>query len=389
MDNQFKLGIEILQALKNAGYEAYFVGGAVRDYVRGTQIHDIDLATSATIAQMKEIFPKTIHVGMNHDTLIIRYKGKSFETTTFRRKYESEPLSLETDLKYRDFTMNAMAMDDTFQLIDPWHGQAHIKQKRIAAVGDATTRIGEDPLRILRAFRFMSETSFSIDKETMKALQANRHLLTDVAVERMLVEWEKILIGHDVNEVVQKIYTSQIHQYIPGFKNNPQLFAYLLNKMQWINELAEMVAYLHIRDGDISISQWVTEWKASNAVKQKANELVSFINMMSVQGMTSWVLYQINPVYIESFVRICQVLNMDEAISVELLHKKKTQLVIQHRDDLAFQPLDIVQLFPTYPKGRWIGASMKKIEYEVVMGKLENDYEKIKEWILCHPPEIN
>lgn len=136
MKEPFLSAVPLLTEIEHAGYEAYFVGGAVRDLLLDREIADVDIATSATPEEIKAIFPKTIDVGIEHGTIVVLFKGRTFEVTTFRAESEYEDYrrpsgvqfirSLEEDLKRRDFTMNAIAMDKSGQLFDPFHGKQAI-----------------------------------------------------------------------------------------------------------------------------------------------------------------------------------------------------------------------------------------------------------------------
>lgn len=192
MNKLFQIGKEIIHILQQHGFEAYFVGGAVRDYLLCEPIHDVDITTSAFVQDIIDLFPEVIPVGIQHGTVIIRHQGESFEVTTYRKSSKTnEPLSLNSDLLSRDFTMNAIAMTKEFELIDDVQGQQHITQRKIQAVGNPHDRIIEDPLRILRAFRFVSIYGFQIEDGTMEAIKQQAHLLQHVAIERMLIEWKK------------------------------------------------------------------------------------------------------------------------------------------------------------------------------------------------------
>lgn len=146
MKPPFRQALGIIQRLKQHGHEAYFVGGAVRDLLLGRPIGDVDIATGALPEEVMAIFPKTIDVGSKHGTVVVVHEGKAYEVTTFRtdgdyedyRRPESVTFvrSLEEDLKRRDFTMNAMAMDEHGTVIDPFGGQEAIEKRIIAQYGN-------------------------------------------------------------------------------------------------------------------------------------------------------------------------------------------------------------------------------------------------------------
>ncbi len=157
---EFKRALPILNTLKDAGYEAYFVGGSVRDTLLGLPIHDVDIATSAYPEEVKQIFNKTVDTGIEHGTVMVLDHGEGYEITTFRtestyqdyRRPEKVEFvrSLQEDLKRRDLTINALAMDAAGEIIDLFDGLTDLKMKVIRAVGDPNERFNEDALRMMR-----------------------------------------------------------------------------------------------------------------------------------------------------------------------------------------------------------------------------------------------
>src|SRR5690606_5123182 len=201
----------------------------VRDLLMNKPIDDVDIATSATPEEIKNIFDKTVDVGIEHGTILVLYGGESYEITTFRtegnyvdyRRPESVSFvkSLEEDLSRRDFTMNAIAMTKEGNIIDPFHGMEDIKNKIIRSVGNPENRFSEDALRMLRAVRFVSQLGFEMEAETNKALAKLAHLLEHIAVERKLIEFGKLLIGEYKTKALQLFVDSGLYRYVPLFIN--------------------------------------------------------------------------------------------------------------------------------------------------------------------------
>ena len=168
----FEQAKPLLEQLEHHGYQAYYVGGCVRDYLMERPIHDIDITTSATPDEVEALFDKTIPVGKEHGTINVVYQGENYEITTFRAEAEytdhrrpSEVYfvrELYEDVKRRDFTMNALAMDTDYQLHDYFNGRADIQHKLIRTVGEAQERFDEDALRILRGLRFQAQLGLSL-----------------------------------------------------------------------------------------------------------------------------------------------------------------------------------------------------------------------------------
>ena len=202
MNKAFRQGIEIIERLEENGHEAYFVGGFVRDTLMDRVIGDIDIATSATPEEIQAIFPKTVDVGAEHGTIIVvSSEEESYEVTTFRtdgnytdNRHPDEVIfvkSLEEDLKRRDFTMNAIAMNKVGKILDPFDGEKDINRKVIRTVGKATDRFKEDALRMLRAVRFASQLSFSLEADTFLGIQKDKALLANVSIERKTIRSEE------------------------------------------------------------------------------------------------------------------------------------------------------------------------------------------------------
>lgn len=206
---------QVLRRLESAGYQAYVVGGCVRDLLVGRVPDDWDMTTSARPEETMAVFAgHSFPTGLQHGTVTVRWGGQSFEITTFRcegpymdkRHPSTVSFSQELceDLKRRDFTMNAMAMDVNGCLTDLYSGQEDLKRGIIRCVGDPDTRFGEDALRIMRALRFSAQLGFAIAPETAQAIRRNRELLRCIAVERIRLEMDKLLCGKNAAAVLRE-----------------------------------------------------------------------------------------------------------------------------------------------------------------------------------------
>lgn len=193
----------IIDTITQAGYEAYAVGGCVRDSILGREPDDWDITTSATPMQVKELFRRTIDTGIQHGTVTVMLEKEGFEVTTYRidGKYEDSrhpkevifTLSLEEDLKRRDFTINAMAYNEKDGIIDLFGGMEDIKNKRICCVGDSIARFSEDALRIMRAVRFSAQLGYAIEEKTAAAIKELAPTLKNISAERIQVELVKLV----------------------------------------------------------------------------------------------------------------------------------------------------------------------------------------------------
>lgn len=196
---------DIIEELMSHGYEAYAVGGCVRDMVLGREPEDWDITTSATPIDVKRIFRRTVDTGILHGTVTVLVDKDHYEVTTYRLdgKYEDSrhPMqvsftsSLYEDLKRRDFTINAMAYNEKEGFVDLFGGMEDLKKGLIRCVGSAEERFDEDALRILRALRFSAQLGFTIEEATWEAIKDRCENLRKISAERIRVELTKLLIS--------------------------------------------------------------------------------------------------------------------------------------------------------------------------------------------------
>ena len=196
---------EIIEVLEGAGYEAFAVGGCVRDAVLGRVPADWDITTSAMPEEVKALFSRTIDTGIQHGTVTVMKDHVGYEVTTYRIDGEYEDArhpkevsftsNLVEDLKRRDFTINAMAYNDRVGIVDEFDGIGDLENKIIRCVGEPKERFGEDALRILRAVRFSAQLGFGIDEATKEAMKALAKNLEKISAERIQVELVKLLVS--------------------------------------------------------------------------------------------------------------------------------------------------------------------------------------------------
>ena len=215
--------LEIIRTLNRAGFEAYIVGGCVRDSLLGRSPKDWDVTTSARPEDVKALFPHTFDTGIKHGTITVRLGGESYEVTTYRvdgyysdhRRPDQVAFSsnLKEDLLRRDFTINAMAFHPESGLVDMYQGLQDLEQGVVRCVGNAADRIQEDALRMLRAVRFSAQLGFSIDPVTYRAIGILKGLIQYVSWERIRDEMTKILIS-DHPEAIRLLVDTGLMQYI-------------------------------------------------------------------------------------------------------------------------------------------------------------------------------
>ena len=195
----------IIDTITEAGFEAFAVGGCIRDSILGREPNDWDITTSAKPQQVKELFRRTIDTGIAHGTVTVMLDKEGFEVTTYRIDGEYEDSrhpkevtftsNLIEDLKRRDFTINAFAYNDSVGLVDAFEGMKDIENGVIRCVGNAMERFSEDALRILRAIRFSAQLGYTIEESTKRAITALADNLRHISAERIQVELTKLLVS--------------------------------------------------------------------------------------------------------------------------------------------------------------------------------------------------
>ena len=225
LPSEFQKALPILKKIKKAGYEAYFVGGSVRDVLLDRPIHDVDIATSSYPEETKQIFKRTVDVGIEHGTVLVLEKGGEYEITTFRTEevyvdYRRPSQvnfvrSLEEDLKRRDFTVNAFALNEDGEVIDLFHGLDDLDNHLLRAVGLASERFNEDALRIMRGLRFSASLNFDIETTTFEAMKKHASLLEKISVERSFIEFDKLLLAPYWRKGMLALIDSHAFNYLP------------------------------------------------------------------------------------------------------------------------------------------------------------------------------
>lgn len=228
----------VINKLIENGFEAYAVGGCVRDTILGRNPEDWDITTSAKPEEVKKLFRRTINTGIQHGTVTVMLDKEGFEVTTYRIDGEYEDnrhpksveftTNLEEDLKRRDFTINAMAYNQIEGLVDKFHGMEDLKKGRISCVGNPEDRFDEDALRMLRAVRFSGQLGFQIDGSTREAIIKKAGNLDKISAERIRTELNKLLISQGADQLKEAYLTGMTKIILPEFdqmcetnQNNP------------------------------------------------------------------------------------------------------------------------------------------------------------------------
>ncbi|AXI39990.1 CCA tRNA nucleotidyltransferase [Bacillaceae bacterium ZC4] len=392
MKAEFVEAIPIIEQLNEHGHEAYFVGGSVRDLLLNRKIGDIDIATSAKPDEIQKIFPKTIDVGVQHGTVIVLHNGKPYEVTTFRTEGEYEEYrrpkyvrfvsSLQEDLKRRDFTINALAMDKNGRILDYVNGMEDLENRMIRTVGDPYERFSEDALRMLRALRFVSQLSFRLEEKTLQAITVWHKLLQNISIERITAEFEKLLAGASANDAIQLLTLTNVYQHMPGLKQKKEqlnkLLRYPMHNLCKREEYWTVLLFvLETDDGE----SFMRNWKLPRRVIKKVCRHLELLNCLFEKDWTAFLLYKTGLEDALQLERIRQVLQKEKnEEAIQKLQKSYEQLPIHSRKELAVTGNDILNIVPKKP-GKWVEEYLTLVEQQVVNGLIENNSGEIKEWL--------
>ena len=219
----------ILDKLCENGYEAYIVGGCVRDHLMGLVPHDYDITTSALPCDVKKIFKHTVDTGIQHGTVTVILNKAGYEITTYRidgeykdNRHPEEVVftdRLSGDLSRRDFTINAIAYNPIKGYVDLFGGREDIENKLIRGVGEPARRFQEDALRMMRAVRFSAQLNFSIEKDTLEALKKNADLIKNISIERIREEFFKLLLSKHNERLDILLSSGMTEHFLPEILN--------------------------------------------------------------------------------------------------------------------------------------------------------------------------
>lgn len=374
-NKKFNSAINILEKFNEAGYEAYFVGGCVRDYLLNDDFSDIDITTNALPDEVKKIFRKSIDTGIQHGTVTILINGDSFEVTTFRTEDDyidhrtPEKVEFVSDLKEdldrRDFTINAMALDSKGELYDYHCGEKDLRNKIIKTVNNPNERFFEDALRMLRAFRFSSKLGFEIEENTLKAIKNNAELIKFVSIERMVNEFRKLLTGKGNKRSLELLLDSKLNNYIPFLDEISKIIDF--SNYNFCQSL-----YILSNINDISFEK-LKELKLSNKeIKQvKIYEKINKDFFSNVPLEIILYNYDIKDVaFIASYSKYY---DMEDI--------KKIKLPIESFNDIAITSMEIISIIDK-PAGPWIKEIIKKLEEDILLSKIDNRRKDILDFLI-------
>lgn len=372
----------ILARIEEAGFEAYFVGGCVRDTILHDPIHDIDIASSAYPSEIKQIFHKTVDTGIEHGTVMILDHGQGYETTTFRTEsgYQdyrrpdkvSFVRSLAEDLKRRDFTINALAMKEDGTVIDLFDGLGDLKRHLIRAVGDPQARFHEDALRMMRAVRFASKLDFDIDQTTLQGIHDHAALLEKIAVERIQVEFEKLLMGQNPARGLKTFLSTKLYAYCPGLKNQAEVLQQLAAKDQWGLEhvdsaWAALTWPMHLSLNDQT--KFLKSWKLSNQLIKNVNAINQFLDDLAQGQANNLSLFKCGRYNLVCAIETAKLLGL--AVDEQQLLTAYQNLPIKDSHELAINGGQLLKATAIKP-GPQLGQLIKQLTNAVIEGRVAN-----------------
>lgn len=385
----------ILSSLNNCGFEAYTVGGCVRDLIMGKSPHDWDITTSATPDQVQKVFSgySVIPTGIKHGTVTVILDKIPFEITTFRidgsyldsRHPEDVTFStnLIEDLKRRDFTINAIAYHPQTGIVDPFDGQEDIQNKIIRTVGNPAQRFSEDALRIMRAIRFSAVLGFEINSETADSLDTHKHLLENIAAERIGDELNKLLCSGNAAAALNKYFavlSPRLFGSCPTFTFDISVFNSInLVPCQLSLRLAAFIAGAsHIFDADTVClgKSFFSHLKYDNKTRRKTTVLLSNLHRNITPDRISirHIIRDIGADAVQDIIKLKSALQSD---NLSLLESSQNILsaILQdgdccHLNDLAINGIDLVSEFNL--NGAGIGNALNTLLDAVIEDKCPN-----------------
>ena len=387
----FVSALPVLQTLKEAGHEAVFVGGSVRDLVLGKEISDVDIATSATPEEVKSLFSHTVDVGIEHGTVLVLHHHDSYEVTTFRTEGTYQDFrhpdsvtfvrSLEEDLMRRDFTINALAVNDKEEIVDYFNGIEDLDRGIIRCVGNPMERFNEDALRMMRAVRFAGQLGFTIESDTFNAIRSLKANLERVAVERMKVEFEKMILSPHRALAFKAFVESELYHSCPDFKEAKETLlkigAFPLEKLT-ITQAWILFAYYEQLTVP-QIRKVLKDWKSSN--EQISTILTGYQTLLArlEKEWDAFLAYECpEGLAIEVEQLLPGIGHKEQLVDLEEVYQ---QLPIRSMKDIQIDGFGVKEALGLEKMGPIIGEVLQALQTEILSGRLHNENADIVSWI--------
>lgn len=377
--------------LERHGYEAVIVGGAVRDSLLGRDPGDVDVATEAEPHIVKKIFQKTADVGIDHGTVMVLHPDDPVEVTTYRtestysdhrRPDEVQFVkSLKEDLKRRDFTMNALAINSAGHVIDYFSGKADIQNRIIRCVGNPEERFSEDALRMLRAIRFASQLNFEIENQTLKAICKLAHSITFIAVERIKVELDKIFLGNHPEIGMRLLKETTLALHLPVL--NKERFTENLLLWRHFKALGNSAygwAFINLISGGNSTEDLARGYKLSNAEKRTIQAIANAVQIRQQAIWSPLNYYHFSEETIKAAEFYTSILKPSvQQITDEDLIEGFRNLPIHDRSEIVVNGNDLIS-WSGQRGGPWVKQWLNRLEEAIILKEVMNDREEIRDW---------
>ncbi|MFS0786774.1 CCA tRNA nucleotidyltransferase [Shouchella sp. 1P09AA] len=353
--------IACLRELNEAGHEAYLVGGAVRDLLLKRDVHDYDIATSASPQQIEAYFKKTFRINERFQTVSVHLHTVQVEISTFKGT------SLVEDLQARDFTINSLAMTASGDVIDYTNGQKDL-QACILRAYQPDIVFQADPLRVLRAARFISDLGFSVDDQTVRACIDALPLFSTIARERIAHEWLGVLKGTHKGEAGSFLQYIHLEQVLPSLRLNETIYQYLhrLSSVVWDTDERAWAEYSVL----VGSEHVISSFPVSNQLKKQVKQRYGFFQERQRSNWTPWMLYRAGVSVAFDVERMRQGRDWP-SLSRTQLKEAHDELAIHSKDELAITGADLLEQTAAKP-GPWIKEKLEELEKGVVEGVLEN-----------------
>ena len=379
----------IIESLKEHGFEGFAVGGCVRDSLLKKTPTDWDITTDALPEDMKKIFKKTFDTGIAHGTVTVLMDGVGYELTTYRidgnysdgRHPDSVSFSknLSEDLCRRDFTVNAMAYSHNKGIVDLFGGRKDLQNGIIRAVGDAKKRFDEDALRMLRAVRFAAQLGFKIDDDTFAAIKEKAKLLSNVSKERIFVELNKSLCG-DFAQNIKMVYTSGLYRYIGKefAKLDESIYDFYPRKFPNKKHMYWAVFLENIENVE-AVKKILFELKSDNATRNNTYLLVKELKnpLPSSDKDIRWSLHRIGPDLFYDYIEILKTdkKNKDILDKIDTIENRYS-LILKENHAYEISMLDITGkdlMDIGISKGPKIGEVLEFLLKKVIENPMNNE----------------
>lgn len=379
---EWQSAFDVVQALQVKGYEAVIVGGAVRDLLLQRVVNDVDVATSALPQQVKQVFTKTVDVGIAHGTILVTDFACPIEVTTYRTDGEYSDhrrpdnvqfvRSLKEDLQRRDFTINALALTADKEIIDYYQGQQDLAQQLLRAVGEPSQRFREDALRMLRAARFASQLNFTVEQQTFMAINEQAKSINAIAIERIKIELDKLWQGVNVASGVALLENTGLGAKLIG--------NFSAQQWQCYEAKDALTGWLYFAQHNRTrLEEILQGYRFANAEKRFIRQGLEALDSLVAGGWQAWHYYRYDGAVLEAARHVAYCTGYNQKLTQQAIDMAQQALPIRSRSALAIDGRDLQQ-WQARKAGAWLKNDLAEIEKRVVQGALANDKETIREW---------